>query len=197
MQGNLPLDLFLGASNFCSSQTATDNNLDAFGIGTHCLLHRLLHGAAERDALLQLLGDAASHQIGVQLWLADLVDLNFDTFACQSFQLCFEPLNFFTAFANDDARLGGADANCNLVGSGTLDLDRRDCRVDEFLLNGLTDAIILGQDIFVITLGIPARLPALHHTEPEPYGMYFMSQECPPLSLRITAYQPDHPRRRL
>src|SRR2546428_5324851 len=36
------------------------------------------------------------------------------------------------------------------------------------------------QYVFVITLGIPARLPVFDDAEPEPYGMHFLSQKCPP-----------------
>jgi len=199
VQRNLALNLFLGACNFSTAQSATHNDLNALGIGSHGLLDCLLHSTTERDALLQLLSDAASNQISIQFRLADLMDLDLDAFACQSLQAAFEALNFFAALPNHDTRLGGTDANSDLVGSSALDLNSRNCRVGKFLLNGLTDTIILSQNILVIALGIPARLPAFNDAEPEPCGMYFMSQECTSLKrsakFRISAYQPDHPRR--
>jgi hypothetical protein len=60
-----PLDLFLRAGNFCSAQPTTTDNLDSFGVCAHRFLHGLLHGAAERDTLLKLFGDAAPDQTGV------------------------------------------------------------------------------------------------------------------------------------
>jgi hypothetical protein len=52
VQGDLSLDLFLGASNFRSTQSPANNNPYTFGICTHRLLYCLLHSTAERDALL-------------------------------------------------------------------------------------------------------------------------------------------------
>jgi hypothetical protein len=177
MQRNLTLNLFLGAGNFSATQSATNNDLNAFGIGTHGLLNGLFHSTAERDTLLQLLGDATSNQISIQLRLADLMDLDLDAFAGQRLQAGFEALNFFAALANYDTGFGGTNANSDLVGCGALDLDGRNSRVGKFLVNGLTDTMILSQNVFVIALGIPARLPAFDDAEPEPYGMNFMSQE--------------------
>jgi hypothetical protein len=65
------LNLFLGASDFCTTETTTDNNFDTFGVGTHRFLHRLLHGTAERDTLLQLLSDAATDENSIQFRLAN------------------------------------------------------------------------------------------------------------------------------
>src|SRR5438876_9466298 len=64
----------------------------------------------------------------------------------------------------------------NLISSGTLNFDARYSRIGKLFINQLADSIIFRKHIFVITLGIPARLPALNDAEPEPYGMYFMSQ---------------------
>ena len=41
-------------------------------------LHRLLHGAAEGDAALELGGDVLGHQLRVDLGLADLDDVQED-----------------------------------------------------------------------------------------------------------------------
>jgi len=65
MQGNLPLDLFLRASDFSSTQAAATDNFDTFRVGAHRLLYRLLHRPAERNALLQLFRDTASNQVSI------------------------------------------------------------------------------------------------------------------------------------
>jgi hypothetical protein len=64
----------------------------------------------------------------------------------------------------------------NLVGGSTLNFDARYGSVGKLFINQLADSIIFREHIFVITLGIPARLPAFDDAEPEPYGMHFMSQ---------------------
>jgi len=47
VQGNLPLDLFLGASNFCSTKAAAADNSDALSARAHRFLHCLLHSTAK------------------------------------------------------------------------------------------------------------------------------------------------------
>jgi hypothetical protein len=75
MQRHLALNLFFGARNLGTAQAATTNDLDAPGVGAHRLLHRLLHGAAEGNALLQLISNTTRHQISIQFGLANLFDL--------------------------------------------------------------------------------------------------------------------------
>jgi hypothetical protein len=48
---------------------------DAFGTETHRRLNGTLHGAAERDAALELIGDALGDELGVDFRLADLDDV--------------------------------------------------------------------------------------------------------------------------
>ena len=50
-------------------------NADALGAEAHGGLHRTLHGAAEGDPALELLGDVLGHQLGVGLRLADFDDV--------------------------------------------------------------------------------------------------------------------------
>jgi hypothetical protein len=76
LERDAPLDLFFRTSNFCSTQSTATDNLNAFGVRTHRFLHSLLHGTAERDTLLKLLGDAAPNQAGIQFRLADLYDVH-------------------------------------------------------------------------------------------------------------------------
>ena len=64
VQGDLPLDLFLRASDFRSAQAATTNDFDTLGVGAHRFLYCLLHSAAKRYTFLQLFCNAAPNQIG-------------------------------------------------------------------------------------------------------------------------------------
>src|SRR6476646_8152967 len=51
-------------------------DLDALGAQAHGVLHRALHGAAEHDALLELARDRVGDELGVELGLADLLDVH-------------------------------------------------------------------------------------------------------------------------
>jgi hypothetical protein len=47
MQRNLAFDLFFTTGDFRATQASTNDDPDAFGISTHGLLDRLLHGSTE------------------------------------------------------------------------------------------------------------------------------------------------------
>src|SRR5690606_7896252 len=57
VQRNAAFAIPLGAGDFRATQTAGDVDTDADGTETQRRLHGALHGAAERDAALELLGD--------------------------------------------------------------------------------------------------------------------------------------------
>src|SRR6185436_1321106 len=52
-----PLLVPLGARDLGAAQTAADHDLHALGAEPERRFHRFLHGAAERDAALELAGD--------------------------------------------------------------------------------------------------------------------------------------------
>src|SRR5579862_6244447 len=66
----------LHARDFGAAQTARAVDADAFGAETHRRLHRALHGAAERNAALELLRDRFGNQLRIELRLADFDDVD-------------------------------------------------------------------------------------------------------------------------
>src|SRR5699024_7007279 len=72
LQGDGALVIVLNAGDLASAQTAGAADLDALGAGAHGAGHGVLHGAAVRDALLQLLGDVLRHQLGVHVGVLHL-----------------------------------------------------------------------------------------------------------------------------
>src|SRR5579883_2012881 len=176
MQGNFPLNLFFGAGNFRAAEATTDDNLHAFRAGTQRLLHRLLHGAAEGDTLLQLLGNTATNQGRVEFRLANLQNVQAHALVGLCLQLGAQPVHLLAALADDDTRAGRVNGDGHLVGSGSLDLNARDRGVRQLFVDHISDRVIFREYIFVVPPGKPARLPALDDAEPEPSGMYFLSQ---------------------
>src|SRR6185312_9834155 len=61
-----------------AAETARAVDTNTLGAKTHRRLHRALHGAAERDAALELLGDRFGYQRGVEFRLADFNDVDDD-----------------------------------------------------------------------------------------------------------------------
>src|SRR4029077_9166624 len=123
LQRHAALDLFLGARDLGAAQATARDDTDTLRARAHRLLHRLFHRAAERDALLELLGDRARHQRRVHVGVADLQDVQAHLLLRQALQLLAQTLDALAAAANDDARLGGVNRDADLRPSHALDLD--------------------------------------------------------------------------
>src|SRR5690606_19999167 len=67
VQGHAALAVPLGAGDLGAVQAAGDVDLDAQGTQAHGVADGALHGAAEHDAALELLGDRLGDQLGVEL----------------------------------------------------------------------------------------------------------------------------------
>src|SRR4051795_10314389 len=78
MQRHPALAIPFHARDFGAAETARAVDPNAFGAETHRRLHRALHGAAERDAALELLRDRFGDQGGVELRFADLHNVDDD-----------------------------------------------------------------------------------------------------------------------
>jgi hypothetical protein len=180
MQGYLPLHLFFTTSDFSSTKSSPNDDANALCICTHCFLHRLLHCATKRDALLQLLRNTPPNQVCIQFRLANLY--NIQTHALFGFRLerRTQLIYLLTTFANYDTWFRRMNSYRHLVRSCTLNLNARDRSVGKFFLDELAQHEIFCKQILIITLSVPARLPAFHDAEPETSGMHFVTQKCPP-----------------
>src|SRR5438270_8031163 len=78
MQRHAAFAIPFHARDFGAAETARAVDANAFGAETHRRLHRPLHGAAERDAALELLRDRFGDQGGVEFGLADFDDVDDD-----------------------------------------------------------------------------------------------------------------------
>jgi hypothetical protein len=135
VQGNFPLNLFLGTRNFRAAQATAKQHTNTLRVRTHGLLNRLFHRAAERNALLQLLRNAATNQIGIQFRRANLNDVQTHALLGHGFQLSAQFINFRAAAANHNAWFSGVNRHRDLVCGRALNLDTRNCRISKFLVN--------------------------------------------------------------
>ena len=166
--------LCLTARHLSAAETSADLNLHAAGAALHRAGHGLLHRAPEGHAALQLVGDAARDQVGVELRLADLDDVDAHAPAGHLLQLGAQLVDLLAAAADDDARLGGVDRHDDLVGVA-LQLDARDRRVGQPLEDQLADAQVLVQQLGVVLVGVPLALPGVEDAEPEADRVDFVS----------------------
>src|SRR5262249_4324817 len=76
VQRNATFTIPLHARDLGAAETAGAVDADSLGTETHRRLDGALHGAAERNAALQLLGDRLGHELRIDLGLAHLDDVN-------------------------------------------------------------------------------------------------------------------------
>src|SRR5690606_17212213 len=94
------------ASDLCTTQTATDLNLDTFGALTHGVLYRALHGTTEHHTTLQFLGNALSNQHSIQIRLANFFDVDMHRHTHLLADISAQLVNIFTFLTNHNTWTG-------------------------------------------------------------------------------------------
>src|SRR5881296_485094 len=118
----------------------------------------LLHRAAERHALLKLQRHVLGHQLGVELGVDDLLDVEVDLLLRPRLEFVLEPLHFRALAADDDARPRRGHGDPGAI-RRALDVDPRDASVIELVLDVAPDLHVLVQQLGVALGREPARRP--------------------------------------
>src|SRR5205823_13614979 len=91
-----------------------------------------------------------------------------------------------SALSEHNTRFGGMNCHRHLVCGGALNLNLRDSSIRQLLVNPFANLKVLGQQIFIVALSVPAGLPVFDDAEPETDGMDFVSQiSSPPCRVLI------------
>src|SRR5438552_2363820 len=106
----------LATRDLTAAQPARAGDADAVGAQPQGGGHRLLHGAPEGYPLLELEGDVLGHQLGVELGMDDLLDVEVDLLARARLQLVLQLLHLGALAADDDAGPRGEDRDAGAVG---------------------------------------------------------------------------------
>src|SRR5262245_43004993 len=179
VQRHAPLAIGLEARHLGAAEAAGGGDADALGAGAHRRGDRLLHGAAERHALLELLGDVLGHQLGVEVGALDLLDVELHHLLGERLHLLGELVHLLALAPDDQPGPRGADADRDLVALA-LDGDARDACLIQALLEVALDQQVFLQELGVVALGEPLRVPALDDPEPEADRMCLLSHELLP-----------------
>ena len=110
----------------------------------------------------------------VELRLVHFRDVDEDIAVGALLQLDLQLVDLSALAADDDARTRGLDDDAQLV-AGTLDFDRAHARRLQLFLELLLQLVIFQQQLGVIALHEPARLPRLGVAEAESVRMYFLT----------------------
>src|SRR5579859_178918 len=184
VQRQTALEIPLGTGDLVAVQAAGNANLDSLAAETQRRIDALAHGAAEANALLKLESDVLGDQLGVELGLVDLENVDKHIAAGALAELGLELLNLRTLAADHDAGTRGADDEPQLV-ARTLDLDRADACGLQLVLELSLEFDVLDQQLGVVTNAEPARAPGLVDTEPKTIRVDFLSHTLPLKSLLL------------
>src|SRR5688572_8691183 len=103
------------AGDFGAAETARAVDTNALGAEAHRRLHRSLHGATERNAALELLGDRFSDQGGIELRLADFDDVDDDVGSGDVGNPLAQLVDVGALFADHDAGTRRVDRHAALL----------------------------------------------------------------------------------
>ena len=180
VQRHAPLAIPLGARDLGAAEPAAAVDADALRAEPHRRLHGPLHGAAERHAALELLGDRLRDQMRVDLGLAHLDDVDVHLRLRHRGDLLAELLDVGALLADDDARARRVDGDAALL-VRALDHDPRHRRLLQVLHQRVADAHVLVQQRRRIrsSLAYQRESQVLLMPRRSPIGLTF----CPMLSV--------------
>src|SRR6185436_5004339 len=166
----------LGSRHLRAAEAAGAHHLDALRASSTRLRDRLLHRAAERDALHELRRDVLGDELCVGLDLPDLDDVEEDLGVRELLEIGAQRIETRGALADDDAGLGRVDVDLRLVRSA-LDRHLADRGVEQLLLQELPDREVLVEEALVVLVGVPLRFPVADDPDAEPDRMDFLSHD--------------------
>src|SRR6266496_539359 len=101
VQRNASFAVPFGAGDLGAAETAGAGDADPFRAQAQRRLHRALHRATEGDAALELVGDALRDELGVDLRLADLDDVETHLRAGHPLKLALQLFDVGALLADD------------------------------------------------------------------------------------------------
>src|SRR5688572_16922554 len=197
LQRQLAVQIPFGPRDFRAVQPAGHPHLDPLGAEPQRRFDGLAHRTAERHALFELHRHRLADELGIQFRLLDLEDVDEHLAAGHLGEFLPKLVHLRALAADNDARTRRVDVDLQLVGRA-LDVDARHAGVREPLLELGPQTKVLMQQLGVVTIGKPSRLPGLVEPKTESVGMYFLTHMSTPPLPRLspwTSWQPRPVRR--
>ena len=149
-------------------------HLDALGTHAHGVGNSHLDGTAVSDFAFYLASDALAHDVGVEVRLLHLEDVDLNILVGDLLQFLLEFVNFLTALTDDKARTRGADGDGDEF-RGTLNDDAGNALLCQASEEVLTDVAILKDIVTEVLSSEPVGIPAANDTQTVAYRIYFLS----------------------
>src|SRR5262245_53363673 len=167
VQGHAALAIPFDAGDFGAAEPAGAVDADPERTQAQRRLHGALHGPAEGNAALQLLGNGLGHQGGVDLRLSDFDDIEVHFRRRQFCQLAAQLLDVGTLLADQDAGAGGVDGEAAFL-VRALDHSPRDAGLAPLLEDVIANVHVLVQQLAVLAAtGEPAAVPGAVDADPQ------------------------------
>ena len=106
----------------------------------------------------------------------NLLNVDVDLASCSVFDLLLELVDLSPFAADDDARTRGVDDDLQLV-SRALDVNVRNARASEPTLQFFLQLQVFVQEIGIIALGDPVRMPGTIEAQSESIRMNFLTHD--------------------
>src|SRR5215467_8968367 len=175
MQRHAALAIPLHARDLRPAEPARAVDADAAGAEPHRRLHGALHGAAESYPALELLRDRFGDQLGIELGLPYLDDVDDDVGLRELGDLLAQLLDIGALLADHHARPRRLHGHAALL-VRPLDHDLGDRRLLEILHQLLADLHVLVEQLSVLVFaGVPARIPGAVDAEPQADWIDFLT----------------------
>src|SRR5690606_2345746 len=148
----------LGACDLGATKTTTHHDLHALCALAQCVLYHALHSATEHYPTLELLGDVDGNQFGIEIRLADFLDIDLDRHTHPTCQVFAQLVDVFAFLANHDAWTGSVNGYTCGLGRTLDDNTAYRCR-RQLALQILANSEIGDQVLrIVLAAGIPDRV---------------------------------------
>src|SRR4051812_44423907 len=111
VERHAPFTIPFGARDLGAAEPSRTCNADSFRAKTQRRLNGALHRTAERNPALELVGNRLGDELGIDLRLADLDDVQRDVAGGHRTELLAQLLDVGALLADDHARTSGVDRN--------------------------------------------------------------------------------------
>src|SRR4051794_13704584 len=176
VQRDAAIRVALPARHLGAAEAPGDLHLAALRARAHGARQRALHRAAERDSVLQLLGDRLRYELRIELGALDLEDVDLDLLARHPVEVLAQGVDLAAGLADHDARTRGVDVDLHLV-RVLADRDVAEPRVRQLADDVAADRDVLGEVVGEVALVEPVRLPVVDVAHAHRLGMNLLSHQ--------------------
>ena len=153
----------LATSDFGTTDTTGDGDLDTFGTSTHRGSDGVLDGAAVLDTAFNLFGNVLGNENGIHLGAFHLADVDLHILASELLELLTQFVNLGTRTTDNQTRTSRVNRDGEQLKS-TLNVNLGDASLGKTGVEIFTDLVVLNELLFKSSSAKPVRIPSADDT---------------------------------